>query len=39
MSGLMTASSGLTNRKLALADAVPGDVVAPKSFTPAVAKI
>ena len=30
--GLMTASSGLTNRKLALADAVPGDVVAPKSF-------
>ena len=32
MSGLMTASSGLTKRKLALADAVPGDVVAPKSF-------
>ena len=32
MSGLMTASSGLTKSKLALATAVPGDVVAPKSF-------
>ena len=30
--GLMTASGGLTKRKLALADAVPEDVVAPKSF-------